>query len=399
MNITKGFTQVAKAQVERFRPYCHEHPIVMSPERYQSLKQLGLILYRAIRELALHYETHSRLMPLSDRDREVLRVCDPHPFRVGTFRTDFVIDSSSHIKIIEITTRQPLNGYFISGFSNIIGQEMARKLNLKGIIDDYPRLLDYLGGYFGDVRHICVIRGNERMGEFKIYPSIFEAAGIPCHVIPLAEVSDKLALLRDAAVIEELNHREIRELPDPVIEALTAARIHNDFRNIFVAHDKRFFSLLSNPLFLSKILNETERELLRSYLVPTYSFGEERHLWTEAYKNKNPWILKHRVLGKSEKVYAGEVTEEQVWKSLFDSGEVTQMVMQPFLPQRRFKGMIGSEERSDYVAGTLLYFNEEFFGPGIYRASSFPVSNQGDDRKLAQLVAIPPPDHSGVHVL
>jgi hypothetical protein len=40
----------------------------------------------------------------------------------------------------------------------------------------------------------------------------------------------------------------------------------------------------------------------------------------------------------------------------------------------------------DYVVGTLLCFDNRFLGPGICRASSFPVTNQGDDRKVSVFV-------------
>jgi hypothetical protein len=46
--------------------------------------------------------------------------------------------------------------------------------------------------------------------------------------------------------------------------------------------------------------------------------------------------------------------------------------------------MVGSEVRTnDYVTGTLLFFQGGYFGPGMFRASSHPVINVGDDRKIA----------------
>jgi hypothetical protein len=399
MEIASGFHKAAPAFIDKFRPYCHDAPCVMSVGRYRSLKALGRVMQKAITAMVLKHDEYADLMPMSERDRQVMRLCEPYPFRLGTFRTDFVIDQNNAVKIIEMTTRQPLNGYIISGFSRVLGLERAAALKLDGLVDDYPRFLDYLGRHFGDVRHVCVIRGYERMGDFKIYPDIFKAAGYECHIILPEEVSAKLDLLTDAAVIEELNHAEIRNMTDREIEAITAAGVLNDFRNLFVAHDKRFFGVMSNPRFQSQELTSGERELLSEYLVPTYLPGHDRHHWQDAYANKNCWILKARLFGKGEKIFAGELTEQTVWKRLFDDGEVGNMVLQPFLKQRRFKGRIGQEERDDFIAGTLLYFNDEFFGPGIYRASSCPVTNLGDDRKIAQLVADIPPGREDVYRL
>ncbi len=399
MNIANGYQQAAPAFIEKFRPYCHDAPCVLSVERYRSLKALGRLLQKAITVMLRKHDQYADLMPMSERDRQVMQLCEPFPFRLGTFRTDFVIDETGAIKIIEMTTRQPLNGYFISGFSRALGLERAKALKLDGLVDDYPRFLDYLGKHFGNVRHVCVIRGYERMGDYKIYPDIFRAAGIDCHIILPEEVSAKLDLLKDAAVVEELNHAEIRKFADREIEAITAAGVLNDFRNLFIAHDKRFFGVLTSPRFQNQELTPSERDLLSGYLVPTYLPGHDLHHWQDAYENQNAWILKHRLFGKGEQIYAGELTEQTVWKGLFDSGEIRNMVLQPFLRQRRFKGRIGQEERNDFVAGTLLYFNDEFFGPGIYRASSSPVTNKGDDRKITQLVADISPDRKDVYHL
>jgi hypothetical protein len=396
MNITKGYEQAAPAYVEKFRPYCHDAPCVLSLARYRELKVLGLVLQKAITAMIVKHEQYADLMPMSERDLQVLRLCSARPFRLGTFRTDFIVDENNTVKIIEMTTRQPLNGYFISGFSRDLGMERARALKINDPVDDYPRFLEYLGNYFGNARHVCVIRGYERMGEFKIYPAIFNAAGMDCHVILPEEVGVKRHLLRDAAVIEELNHEEIRRLPDQDIEALAEAGVLNDFRNLFVAHDKRFFAVLGHPKFQQAELLPAERKLLAAYLVPTYLPGQVPQFWQDACDNPDAWILKHRLLGKGEKIYAGPLTDRTVWKQLFDTGAIRHMVLQPFLKQRRFPGWIGQETRNDFVAGTLLYFNDEFFGPGIYRASSAPVTNQGDDRKITQLVADIPPDRADV---
>ena len=92
------------------------------------------------------------------------------------------------------------------------------------------------------------------------------------------------------------------------------------------------------------------------------------------------------MLGKSIDVFAGCVTEEDEWRKLFADDRREHMVLQAYIPQRRFHGTIGEQQYHDYAAGTLLFFEEQFFGPGLFRASSFPVTNKVDDRKVAPLV-------------
>ncbi|MEN6420025.1 MAG: hypothetical protein ABFC73_14005, partial [Clostridiaceae bacterium] len=160
----------------------------------------------------------------------------------------------------------------------------------------------------------------------------------------------------------------------------------NDLRTVFLVHDKRFFAVLNHDEFLFSALSSDEAAELRAYLVPTYTASERLDLWQNAREQKDGWILKPCVFGKSKNVFAGKVTEQREWERLFSEGETAGMVLQPFISQRLFQGTIGSQRFQDYVVGTLLYFNDQYFGPGIFRASSFPVTNIKDDRKLAPFV-------------
>ena len=399
MNIVKGFNTIADIQVERFRPYCHEKPIVMSHHSYHLTKQLGQVLYKAVRYFMNNYSSFSHLMPLADDDLRILEICNKYPLNVGTYRTDFLVNQQNEMKIIEMTTRQPLNGYFISGFTNRIGQEMAKTLRLENVIDDYPRFLEYFANEFAPTGKICIIKGNERLGDFKIYTSIFEAANVDCHIIELDDLSQKMHLLSGATVVEELNHAEIKKLPNSIIDELTAIKIHNDFRNLFLIHDKRFFYILTNPDFIERALTKEEADILNAFTIPSYIYPLHKEYFTDAYGNKDKYIIKHILYGKSEAVYAGCVTKEEDWKKIFDTENLEHMVLQPMLDQKKYIGKIGQEERNDFIAGTYLYFNEEYFGPGIYRASSFVVTNQGDDRKCDKIVAEVDENDDRVHHL
>ena len=85
-------------------------------------------------------------------------------------------------------------------------------------------------------------------------------------------------------------------------------------------------------------------------------------------------------------MFAGPLTDAAEWQALFDTGRADRMVLQEYVPQRRFRGTIGGQAYRDYAAGTLLFFEEGYFGPGLFRTSSYPVTNKVDDRKIAPLV-------------
>ncbi|MPM52645.1 hypothetical protein SDC9_99405 [bioreactor metagenome] len=282
--------------------------------------------------------------------------------------------------------RFPLNGFFVTGFFNLVADVYAEQTGLKKI-DDYTPFFDYLVSYFGNFRTVCILKkGSERRNETKFIQDVFAEAGFEVHTLACEEIPDNLPLLQDAAVICELDHQDLLSLPQHALEAVVQAHALNDLRTVFLAHDKRFFSVLNQDEFLLSAFTSSEAEELRKYLVPTYMASERADLWESARRNKDGWILKPCVFGKSKNVFAGKVTDQQDWDRLFAEGETAGMVLQPFIEQRLFNGTIGAQQYRDYVVGTLLYFSDQYFGPGIFRASSFPVTNIKDDRKLAPFV-------------
>jgi hypothetical protein len=203
-----------------------------------------------------------------------------------------------------MTTRQPLNGYVISGFTNAIGQQMAQEMHLQGVVNDYDQFLNFMQQEFVKTGKLTVVKGNERLGDFKIYERWFTMAGLDFNVVSPDELSGKLHLLHNATVLEELNHAEICALPDALIDELCAAGIFNDFRNLFLIHDKRFFALLTEPVFLEKALAPDEITFLQTYMVPTYTVGRNPDQFEQARLNPGQWILKSTRFGKSEGIYS-----------------------------------------------------------------------------------------------
>lgn len=387
MNIKQAYTEILKDLIPYYKQYTYDRPIIMSLNTYNKTKQLGVILKKAICYYVSHYMDYQEIIPLDKRVLEILSICSKYPFSIGTYRTDFIVDENNRLKIIEMTTRQPLNAYFLSGITAQIGLQQANQYNINAI-DEFSGLIDYYQNDFFSSKKIRVIKGYDRLGDFKTYSHLFELSeGIDFKVIELDHLADEIGDLKGARVIEELNFSEIKSLPNHLIEKLTEARVHNDFRNILLIHDKRFFQLLTTPRFLKSALSDVECDLLSEFTIPSYSFNTHPELFKEAMHNKEAWIIKPINCGKSEGVKAGSVTSQEDWELSFHDEVVGNMVLQPMIQQRKFRGTIGEEIRNDYVAGTLLYFNNEFYGPGIYRASSFVVTNIKDDRKVAQIVA------------
>lgn len=92
-----------------------------------------------------------------------------------------------------------------------------------------------------------------------------------------------------------------------------------------------------NDRFCAECLSGEEAAFLREHVVPTYPYGTCCHLWDDARSHKEHYVLKHARLGKSEKVYAGRLCSDRLWSELFERPELHDMVLQPFVEQRRWR--------------------------------------------------------------
>ena len=383
----EGFAEVARDAAEYFRPWTYDVPLAIRPETHDRLSRIHRLFLKCVRRFAEQHDRYRDLMPVSDRVAEILALCRDKPYRPGTYRTDFVVDEANQIRLIETTCRFAMNGYFTSGFfiHNLADRYLAGQPGLRKI-DAYTPFYDRYVEYFKPFDHVCLLKGADNRNDTKFVVPVFEKAGLPVHVIPAAEVPARTAEFRGAAVLGELSHEEICALPTETVAAIVAADSMNDLRTVFLVHDKRFFALLTHAAFLNEALTPAEIEEIRPFLVPTYAKNLAPEIWRQARVDKDRWILKPYNVGKSIDVFAGPLTDAAEWRSLFDSGRADRMVLQEYVPQRTFRGTIGGQAFRDYVAGTLLFFEEGYFGPGLFRASSYPVTNKVDDRKIAPLV-------------
>ena len=66
------------------------------------------------------------------------------------------------------------------------------------------------------------------------------------------------------------------------------------------------------------------------------------------------------------------------------------MVIQPFLEQRSFPTVWEGKRYGDYLCGMMLCVDDRYFDSGLFRTSSLPVTNVGDDRKACPLQTADP---------
>jgi len=177
----------------------------------------------------------------------------------------------------------------------------------------------------------------------------------------------------------------LKNLSDDDVEFLSASNMLNNLTTIFLVHDKRFLAVLTDQDFQGKVFTKDEQKFITPYLTPTFTRKQGKEVWEIARRNRKDWILKPQLLGKSYGIIPGLLVSDEKWESVFKSSDIEQMILQPMLPQRTFTGKISRDgkEFTDYATGTLLYFDDKFFGPGEFRATSTEVVNFiKDDRKI-----------------
>lgn len=386
-SLEPAFLEIADAEAERIGQWFYKTPFLISKDRIVELTRLQKLLYSTISFFVQNYRKFDTLLPLSERANTILEITSQYPYRVGSYRPDYVISQENEILVCEIGTRFPLDGFFNGCITEIIASKLVRGTGIDFIPEMYRRFFAHLFDFFGEINTVIVLKSyTDRPMDFKIYSQVFEKSGIPVRLIRPDELENNIGCLANAVVIDEINQMDLERLDLKLIEKIAASNSINNLQTKFLIHDKRFLSVVANPDFLSHFLNDQDIEFLIRHIIPTYKPDQRIDLWEQARQNKNNWLIKPYLLGKSEGLLAGLVTEEEKWERAFQSQETSKMVLQPFIRQKQYVGELGGRMYMDYVVGSMLCIDNEFLGPGRFRASSFPITNLGDDRKVAALI-------------
>ena len=135
--------------------------------------------------------------------------------------------------------------------------------------------------------------------------------------------------------------------------------------------------------FTGACLDADETAFLRSHAIPTFdcSAPGNADIMEDARRHKDKYIVKPYRLGKSEGVHAGVLTSEDEWNALDLEGSI----LQPFLEQKTYPVDWEGHCYDDYLCGMMLCVDDRYFDSGMFRASSLPVTNVGDDRKACAI--------------
>ena len=401
MNCQEVCFQLFADKTDYYHRWYHDRPMLITSERRDELRHMQALLYKCIVYMAEHYrEWVPRYMPLDDKVMEVLDRQSRYPFRAGAYRPDYLISDDGRLLLVEITCRFFGHGIWANYPSVVKAEQFMAEHPGTSWENRYDELLTYMRDFIPAGSPLYVLKSSDPTSEIALYKKFYEYYGHEVTIYEAAEVEaniDKWS--HDAVVLSALNQHDLLSFKMETLQAMIDARMLNDFRTIFLTHDKRFLHLIFVDEFTQQCLTEEETVFLRQHTIPSYlqphpltpspkgegeAFGSEE-IWEDALAHKDKYILKPYDLGKSVGLYAGVMTDEETWRKILHSSLFTlhsSFILQPFIHQRTYPCVWEGRHYDEYVCGMMLCMDDRYFDSGMFRTSSAPVTNKVDDRKM-----------------
>ena len=376
--------QLFADKTDYYHHWYHAKPMLITSERRDELRRMQALLYKCIVYMAEHYrEWVPQCMPLDEKVMEILDRQSRYPFRAGAYRPDYLISDDGRLLLVEITSRFFGHGIW-SNYPSVVKAEQFMTAHPNVSWENrYDELVTYMRDIIPAGKPIYVLKSSDRSPEIHLYKKFYEYYGHEVTVYEADEVGAHIdQWSHDAVVISALNQQDLLSFRIETLQAMIDARMLNDFRTIFLVHDKRFLHLIFVNDFTHQCLTEEETAFLRQHTIPTYLYNEHPEIWEDALIHKDNYILKPYDLGKSVGLYAGVMTDEDTWKKSLIESEKGGFILQPFVKQRTYPCVWEGKHYDDYVCGLMLCMDDRYFDSGMFRTSSAPVSNKVDLRKM-----------------
>ena len=387
MNCQNVCFQLFADKTDYYHHWYHAKPMLITSERRDELRRMQALLYKCIVYMAEHYrEWVPQFMPLDEKVMEILDRQSRYPFRAGAYRPDYLISEDGRLLLVEITSRFFGHGIWANYPSVVKAEQFMAEHPYASWENRYDALLTYMRDIIPEGSPIYVFKSSDRGSESIFYKKFYEYYGHEVTVYETAEVEAHIdQWSHDAVVISALNQQDLLSFRMETLQAMIDARMLNDFRTIFLAHDKRLLHLIFVDDFTSQCLTQEETTFLRQHTIPTYVYNNRyKEIWEDAFQYKDRYILKPYDLGKSVGLYAGVMTDEETWKSVIGKlgNLLNSYILQPFIHQRTYPCEWEGKHYDEYVCGMMLCMDDRYYDSGVFRTSSAPVSNKVDDRKM-----------------
>ena len=385
-------------KTDYYHRWYHAKPMLITSERRDELRRMQTLLYKCIVYMAEHYrEWVPKYMPLDEKVMDILDRQSRLPFRAGAYRPDYLISEDGRLLLVEITCRFFGHGIWANYPSVVKAEQLMSAHPDKSWENRYDELLTYMRDIIPEGKPIYVLKSSDRGSESTFYEKFYNYYGHEVTVLEAEEVEAHIdQWSNDAVIFSALNQQDLLSYKMETLQAMIDAHMLNDFRTIFLAHDKRFLHLIFVDDFTRQCLTEEETSFLRQHTIHTYLPSNRKinngqlamdnsDIWNNALQNKDSYILKPYDLGKSVGLYAGMMTDEETWHSLIINCQlsiVNSFILQPFIKQRTYPCEWEGKHYDEYVCGMMLCMDDCYFDSGVFRTSSAPVTNKVDDRKM-----------------
>ena len=364
-------------------PYYYDEPCAVSKESQANFKRIQQLLYKSFKYFLPRYQNFEHIIAYSEKTKHIVDHYDLSDARIGFYRPDFVINQQGGVQICELGARY-YECYWGHGIPEFIMEKRSKcRNNLEGkritriVMEEAER-------WWGGLEQLTILKGQDREGDIRFYRPYFEEIGVSVRYIEPNNLESNLHLLQNGPVLSSFSQMELEALSSAEIGAIAASNCLNPLSTVMLLHDKRFLAVLWDDQFRKEALTHEESDFLKKYLIPTFTRKQRPDLWDDAQQNKDCYILKPQLLGKSEGIVPGPLVDHSVWDRAFEDAQIEDMVLQPWIEQKVFDGTIDGKCFQDYSTGMMLCIENEFNGLGQFRMTSAPVANFiKDDRKMA----------------
>lgn len=387
-NLNKLYTPICFDSLN-INPY----PLLLDKQLFSQLKDCHSLLIEAIPKIVSNFFIDPALQQIISLDAKTLDLLyslKEKPYEIGIIRPDFVFDKDYQIKICEINARFPLNAFVLSQcLSDKIYKQFSTELSFINV--NKIKNLEIFEKFFDSKHPIRVFFNKEKSLDILLLKNIGEKmfSNLKFELIysPKFLFKNSFFVKKNYfQTILNLHQEELFKLKPSFLNEITKQNYFNDIRTIFIVHDKRFLSILSNKTIMCNYISPEKYNRLATYIIPTYILTNE--IMQNIKFNMKNWVFKKNSAGKGEGMIIGkEVHSADIYAVL--SKRRLDYIAQPFIDQPLFQLLNNSTIMNNtldknyqalYLIGTILSFNNIFLGPGLLRGSSKSIINiaQGD---------------------
>ena len=361
--LMKSFPKKANVRHEYMDSY-YPYPFILKDKEINEITNMGNFISTLVKTCVENYfedERISKSVSLSEKVYSQLKNLKHIPYQIGFIRPDFLYDSSGVPKICEINGRFILNGLISSVYANGIFPNMDINLNgLEGLL----RLEHKLEDDFNQ-KEISIVKGREE--GYDIHLLFAENRN---HKFFSLNSLENVLANNSGKIILELHQDEIEDKIDLVCKYIhKGGEVLNDPRTLFIAHDKRLLSVLTDMKIMGDYFDKEELNFLKKHIIKTYVSSLHKRKMEEIVNEKNKWIAKKGISGKSDGLVIGSQVNSRKWKSILRKPD---FVLQENINQKKHNLWNPYFRRLEEfnLVGTIPIIDDKSFGPAMYRIFS-----------------------------